>query len=55
MKYLKKNTLVKQMLISIVLTSAVTNIYAGLPNPGMAFDPKRTAVVIPAPQNDFLS
>jgi nicotinamidase-related amidase len=55
MKTIKINTLVKQMLISIVLASAVANTYAGLPNPGMAFDPKRTAVVITDPQNDFLS
>jgi len=45
----------KQLLIVTVLlsTSAVT--FAGLPNPGMRFDPVRTAVVITDPQNDFLS
>jgi nicotinamidase-related amidase len=46
---------VKQALIAIVMTGAVANTYAGLPNPGMAFDPKRTALVITDPQNDFLS
>ncbi|NOR43179.1 MAG: isochorismatase family protein [Gammaproteobacteria bacterium] len=45
----------KQALILILMISAVANTYAGLPNPGMAFDPKRTAVVITDPQNDFLS
>ncbi len=28
--------------------------FAGLPNPGMKIDPKRTALVITDPQNDFL-
>ena len=55
MKTIKLNILLKQALISIILTGAVANTYAGLPNPGMAFDPKRTAVVITDPQNDFLS
>jgi nicotinamidase-related amidase len=45
----------KQALILILMISAVANTYAGLPNPGMAFDPERTAVVITDPQNDFLS
>lgn len=52
---IKLNTVVQQALIAIVLTGAVSNIYAGLPNPGMAFDQKRTAVVVTDPQNDFLS
>ncbi|MCK4834291.1 MAG: cysteine hydrolase [Gammaproteobacteria bacterium] len=55
MKYTKINIKVKQTLISALMISAVANAYAGLPNPGMAFDPKRTAVVITDPQNDFLS
>ena len=29
--------------------------YAGLPNPGMEYDPERTALVTTDPQNDFLS
>jgi nicotinamidase-related amidase len=49
------NTCAKQILISIALMSIVVNSNAGLPNPGMAFDPKRTAVVVTDPQNDFLS
>lgn len=30
-------------------------VFAELPNPGMRFDPARTAVVVTDPQNDFLS
>ena len=55
MDTIKLNTHVKQMLISIILMSAMFNSNAGLPNPGMSFDPSRTAVVITDPQNDFLS
>lgn len=55
MATIKLNIFVKQTLIAIILTSAVVNTYAGLPNPGMSFDPKRTAVVVTDPQNDFLS
>ena len=55
MKPIKINIEVKQALILILMISAVANSYAGLPNPGMAFDPERTAVVITDPQNDFLS
>ena len=51
----KLNTHVKQILISIAMISAVVNANAGLPNPGMSFDPSRTALVITDPQNDFLS
>ena len=51
----KLNTYVKHVLTFVVLMSAVVNSNAGLPNPGMSFDPKRTAVVITDPQNDFLS
>lgn len=55
MKPIKINMKAKQALILILMISAVANTYAGLPNPGMAFDPERTAVVITDPQNDFLS
>ena len=55
MDTIKLNTLTKQMFISIILMSAMFNANAGLPNPGMSFDPSRTAVVITDPQNDFLS
>lgn len=55
MKHIKKNPIIKPFLTLILITSAVVNANAGLPNPGMEFDPKRTAVVITDPQNDFLS
>lgn len=55
MKPIKINMKAKQALILILMISAVANTYAGLPNPGMAFDPERSAVVITDPQNDFLS
>ena len=45
----------KQLLIVTVLVSTSAVTFAGLPNPGMRFDPVRTAVVITDPQNDFLS
>ncbi len=51
MKCTKINMKAKQALISALMISAIANAYAGLPNPGMAFDPKRTAVVITDPQN----
>ena len=51
----KLNTLIKQILTAFILTGICVNTYAGLPNPGMSFDPSRTAVVITDPQNDFLS
>ena len=51
----KINTYAKQVLVTVIMMSALGNVYAGLPNPGMEFDPKRTAVVITDPQNDFLS
>ena len=51
----KTNTLVKQLFIAVVLTSVQATAIAGLPNPGMRFDPSRTAVVVTDPQNDFLS
>ena len=55
MATIKLNSQVIQSLMAIILTTAAANTYAGLPNPGMAFDPERTAVVITDPQNDFLS
>ena len=45
----------KQLLIVTVLVSTSAVTFAGLPNPGMRFDPVRTALVITDPQNDFLS
>ena len=44
-------------LIAITLTSlaASSMVSAALPDPGMAIDPERTAVLITDPQNDFLS
>jgi nicotinamidase-related amidase len=51
----KQYTSLKQTLTAIILTGTMVNAYAELPNPGMSFDPKRTAVVVTDPQNDFLS
>ena len=51
----KQHTFGKTMLAAIILASTMTQAHAELPNPGMSFDPKRTAVVITDPQNDFLS
>jgi nicotinamidase-related amidase len=45
----------KILLATIILANMVTYAHAELPNPGMSFDPKRTAVVVTDPQNDFLS
>jgi len=45
----------KTILTTLVLASTLVNAHAELPNPGMSFDPKRTAVVVTDPQNDFLS
>ncbi len=53
MKTLKYH--IKQSLIVSVLVSLPVAAFAELPNPGMRFDPKRTAIVITDPQNDFLS
>lgn len=51
-------TLIKQAK-QLALTAAAMSVSAvasaGLPNPGMSFDPSRTAVVVTDPQNDFLS
>ena len=51
----KVNTLVIQLVIAVVLVGSQVAAIAGLPNPGMRFDPMRTAVVVTDPQNDFLS
>jgi len=45
----------KILFATIILAKMVTYAHAELPNPGMSFDPKRTAVVVTDPQNDFLS
>lgn len=45
----------KLILTVFILAGATAQAYAELPNPGMSFDPKRTAVVVTDPQNDFLS
>lgn len=55
MATIKLNIPVKKVVIASILTIAVVNSYAELPSPGMSFDPKRTAVVVTDPQNDFLS
>jgi len=47
--------LFKQTSLALLLMSIQVAVYAGLPNPGMAFDSVRTALVITDPQNDFLS
>ena len=49
------NTYIKQTVAGTILASVLITANAGLPNPGMSFDAKRTAVVITDPQNDFLS
>lgn len=54
LKY-NSNDLIKQMVIGVMLIGFHVGVYAGLPNPGMEFDPHRTAVVVTDPQNDFLS
>ena len=46
---------IKQLLVLSVLVSVPAIVFAALPNPGMQFDPLRTAIVITDPQNDFLS
>ena len=51
----KVNTLVIQLVIAVLLASSQVAAIAGLPNPGMRFDPMRTAIVVTDPQNDFLS
>ena len=39
----------------VIGTLAVSNAQAQLPDPGLAIDPDRTALVLTDPQNDFLS
>ena len=51
----KINALAIQILTALLMTNVLLNAYAGLPNPGMSFDPERTALVVTDPQNDFLS
>jgi nicotinamidase-related amidase len=51
----KKYPLGKTILTTLILAITLVNAHAELPNPGMSFDPKRTAVVVTDPQNDFLS
>lgn len=46
---------IKEVVIVGVLMGLPAAAFAELPNPGMRFDPSRTAVVITDPQNDFLS
>lgn len=55
MKTIKTNAYLKQLVIAVFLMSTQAIAIAGLPNPGMRFDPSRTAVVVTDPQNDFLS
>ncbi|MBN4056431.1 cysteine hydrolase [Rhodothermus sp. AH-315-K08] len=42
-------------LLAILVLSAFQPVMAQLPDPGMQFDPSRTALLITDPQNDFLS
>lgn len=44
-----------QVVTGLLLIGLQVCAYAGLPNPGMKFDPDRTALVTTDPQNDFLS
>lgn len=46
---------VRMSMVVVFMLSIVTLGYSQLPNPGMAIDPQRTAIVITDPQNDFLS
>ena len=39
----------------LLLMAVPFSAWAGLPDPGMAIDPARTALVVTDPQNDFLS
>jgi nicotinamidase-related amidase len=49
------NRLKLSILLLLALTLAPAIVLAQLPNPGLAVDLKRTALVITDPQNDFLS
>lgn len=50
-----KKSVVAMGIVATLTISSVTNVVAGLPNPGMKVDAKHTALVITDPQNDFLS
>jgi biuret amidohydrolase len=52
---MKTKTFYSLVAASIVNLSIVVNTFAALPASGFNIDPKRTAVVITDPQNDFLS
>ena len=51
---IKKSVVVLGIVATFTLSS-VTNVVAGLPNPGTKVDADHTALVITDPQNDFLS
>lgn len=51
----RKYSFGKAIFTAMILAGALNHAHAELPNPGMSFDPKRTAVVVTDPQNDFLS
>ncbi len=52
---MKTKTLYSLVAATVVYLGVVVNTFAALPVPGFNIDPKRTAVVITDPQNDFLS
>ena len=49
------NTRINNLMIFGAVLGFVSNAMAQLPNPGLEFEPGRTAIVITDPQNDFLS
>ena len=49
------NTRINKLMIFGAVLGFVSSASAQLPNPGLEFEPGRTAVVITDPQNDFLS
>jgi nicotinamidase-related amidase len=53
MKLLRSGT-VEVLLVSLIILTFTSMVYAELPNPGMQVD-GRTALVVTDPQNDFLS
>ncbi len=53
MKTLKQSLVI--LSAAAILMSLTSTAFAQLPNPGMEIDPKRTALVLTDPQNDFLS
>jgi nicotinamidase-related amidase len=48
-------TINKLAVATLLVTGLFTTAQGALPNPGMTFDPERTALVVTDPQNDFLS